>query len=134
MRLQHMLTQNFFLAALLFQYPAVTLRTCGSATDMRLLTRIMTHDVFFAALSFSDSSFKLKTYDYETISHNQQKAYCFQVNSSGTQFRASLVWTDPAGNPYGDAFLVNDLDLTVVDSSGAFFYGNGWRATTEVGA
>lgn len=87
-----------------------------------------------AALSFANSSFALETYDDKIIPHHQQKALCFRVTSSETQFRASLVWTDPAGSPYGGGrALVHDLDLTVVDTSNKFYYGNGWRVTTEVG-
>jgi hypothetical protein len=39
--------------------------------------------------------------------------------------RATLVWTDPPGNPAAGAKLVNDLDLIVTNlDTGEFYYGN----------
>lgn len=38
---------------------------------------------------------------------------------AAAQGRLTLVWSDPENTPYPPAALINDLDLTVVDSSGA---------------
>eukprot|EP01010_Urceolus_cornutus_P001267 NODE_17_length_3609_cov_184.315449_g13_i0.p1 GENE.NODE_17_length_3609_cov_184.315449_g13_i0~~NODE_17_length_3609_cov_184.315449_g13_i0.p1 ORF type:complete len:1157 (+),score=236.03 NODE_17_length_3609_cov_184.315449_g13_i0:57-3473(+) len=42
----------------------------------------------------------------------------------GDAFRATLVWTDPAGSSMAKWTLVNDLDLQVIDPQGRVHYGN----------
>jgi hypothetical protein len=72
----------------------------------------------------TESGFELATYDYVPVTHGQARTWCFDLLSNKTQFRASLVWTDPAGDPSADVVLVHNLDLTVVDAAGKFHYGN----------
>lgn len=50
---------------------------------------------------------------------------------AGSEFRASLVWTDHENNPLASTALWNDLDLEVRDPTGALVYeGNRINATT----
>ncbi len=55
--------------------------------------------------------------------------YGFEVGPN-IPFKATLVWTDPEATAAANPTLVNDLNLTVMDSSGTIFKGNvfnnGW--------
>jgi subtilisin-like proprotein convertase family protein len=51
------------------------------------------------------------------------------TNALASPLRVTLVWTDPPGNPAAGIALVNDLDLTVRDSTGSYFYvGNNFHS------
>ena len=43
-------------------------------------------------------------------------------NATNFPLRITLVWTDPPGNPAAGIALVNNLDLTVTDSTGTNIY------------
>ena len=54
------------------------------------------------------------------------------TNAEISSFRATLVWTDPPGNPAAAIKLVNDLDLIVTNlETGAIFYGNNIPVGTD---
>eukprot|EP00960_Hanusia_phi_P007827 223922-Hanusia_phi.AAC.4 len=71
----------------------------------------------------TDSNFVLKTFDRVQLSQGQVMQYCFSV-SGGSQFRATLVWTDPPGSMYASKALISDLDLVLIDADGSSHYGN----------
>ncbi|MCM2316452.1 MAG: S8 family serine peptidase, partial [Thermoanaerobaculia bacterium] len=48
---------------------------------------------------------------------------------AGREFRVTLVWSDPEGSMGAAVALVNDLDLSVTDSTGATFPGNSFNTT-----
>jgi hypothetical protein len=82
------------------------------------------------ALYFPGDQAKLSIVDVPSESGlaAQQTATQRLTVHSGTPLKIVLVWTDPAGVPRGvidpTPQLVNDLDLRVVDPSGATFLGN----------
>ena len=79
----------------------------------------------------SDSSFQLTAVDRVNIAEGQLLTWCFDVTDSSHNFRALIVWTDPAGDVYGDLALVHDLDLTVVDAAEAWHWGNARYVTDQ---
>lgn len=54
----------------------------------------------------------------ETITTGESRVYEFQVLPREFNFKATLVWDDPAGVPLAARALVNDLDLIVTDPNG----------------
>jgi hypothetical protein len=72
----------------------------------------------------------------ETFAYGQDDAvgtgdsltYTFKVTQTGTPFKATLTWTDPAASPGAARALVNDLDLRVVDPDGREYLGNDFQA------
>jgi hypothetical protein len=71
-----------------------------------------------AHLTFKDEATQLDT--------NQQEQTTVTVDASHTQLKATLVWTDPAGDT-----LQNDLDLIVVGASGEERHGNVAPGSTD---
>jgi len=59
--------------------------------------------------------------------------YQYSVNSAGSPFKVTLVWTDYPGSAGAAKTLVNDLDLKVTSPGGEVYYGNvfngGWSTT-----
>jgi hypothetical protein len=45
-----------------------------------------------------------------------------QIASSSEPLKATLVWTDPVASLTASNVLVNDLDLTIVDTDGVTYY------------
>ena len=86
-------------------------------------------------LTFADSPASLKSHFYNSvlITQGQNLARCFALagGTSPRSVKVTLVWTDPAGTAFGDAALVHDLDLVIVDPGGKFYYGNNFTTTTE---
>jgi len=61
----------------------------------------------------------------------QSQTRTFEVTSAGRTLplRATLVWTDPPGNPAAGVKLVNDLDLVVTNlDTGEVFFGNRFQS------
>ncbi|MFZ5652531.1 MAG: S8 family serine peptidase [Bacillota bacterium] len=54
------------------------------------------------------------------------KTYKIKVEDPGSPFKATLAWTDPAGDPQSKSALVNNLDLIVTAPDGREYYGNGF--------
>jgi len=84
-----------------------------------------------SALSFADSKFRSLPIDRQLLDHGSHYDVWFMTSAGSVDanLRASLVWTDPSGNPYAAKALVNNLDLsiTAVISPGPvrhYFYGN----------
>ncbi len=46
------------------------------------------------------------------------------VEAGEPRFRATLVYTDPPGNPAADYARINDMNLKVTSPSGTFYWGN----------
>jgi hypothetical protein len=57
----------------------------------------------------------------DRVSYKESKRFPFQMRSSG-EFKATLSWVDPAGNPSSGSSLVNDLDMVLVSESGKKYY------------
>jgi len=59
--------------------------------------------------------------------------YQFNISSSGSPFKVTLVWSDYPSTESASINLVNDLDLTVTAPGGAVYRGNvfsgGWSQT-----
>ena len=56
----------------------------------------------------------------------------FSTNAQQVPFRATLVWTDPPGNPNAAVKLVNDLDLIVSNTvTHVAYYGNNIPAQSD---
>ena len=60
-------------------------------------------------------------------------SYQYNIASSGSPFKVTLVWTDYPGSTTASKALVNDLDLVVTSPNGQVYYGNvfngGWSIT-----
>lgn len=89
----------------------------------------------------AESKFQFRHYDYQLVLNGQAQNWCFNTVTSDSNFRVTLVWTDPAGVTTGTQMLIHDLDLTVVDANGVFRYGNnllqnqetfGWQPVIDV--
>jgi hypothetical protein len=70
------------------------------------------------------AGFNLNVWDGVSLRDGKSWSVCLRVASAAEPLRATLVWTDPPGWPGAALILINDLDLTVVDADGAFWYGN----------
>ena len=64
------------------------------------------------------------------LATNNTAAYLFTVDTGGSSFKVTLVWSDYPSTESASVNLVNDLDLTVTSPSGAVYKGNffsgGW--------
>jgi len=62
----------------------------------------------------------------------QSRTHSFTVGAGTPEFRATLVFRDPPGNPASTKQRINDMDLTVLSPSGTLYYGNyGLRLSNE---
>ena len=90
-----------------------------------------------SALYFADSPFQAIYKDRETVTDGGHKLFCFRVGDStgaspdSQEFRVSLVWTDPPGDPMSFRPLINDLDLVVNGPDGTVSLGNTIKQTDE---
>lgn len=86
-------------------------------------------------LTFS-SARKIFIKDRAVISQGgTPQAVCVSVKSDAERLRATLVWTDPQGDPSRPFSLVNDLDLVVrSNQSGRLYYGNNFTSVSDGGA
>jgi subtilisin family serine protease len=57
----------------------------------------------------------------DSISNAKEKRYPFTLQNSG-EFKATISWIDPDGNPLANRALVNDIDIYLEDSSGERYY------------
>lgn len=76
-------------------------------------------------LMFSDSKFKLFTFDRKVINRNSEHTYCFRNKQANSPFKATITWYDPPASPTARILLVNDLDLDVT------YYTNGGTNRTR---
>jgi hypothetical protein len=72
--------------------------------------------------------------DGVTVTSGQTRAYPYQVSSSSTPLKVTLVWSDYPASPSSTKQLVNNLDLKLIAPNGTTLYlGNqfngGWSAT-----
>jgi len=58
------------------------------------------------------------------------KTYSIKVTDSAAPFKATLAWTDPAGDPSSKKILANNLDLLVTAPDGKTYAGNGFTKQT----
>jgi subtilisin family serine protease len=84
-----------------------------------------------SVLRFEESEFNLSVWSKEQVSDGGSRHYCLIVNPGATRLRVTVVWTDPPGTLGSNRILINDLDLSVVTSDGAFYYGNALTQWTE---
>jgi len=86
-----------------------------------------------SALEFEDSEFDAIYRDREVLSNGEHSVFCFNVGVGlpNQDFRVSIVWTDPPGDPSISRSLVNDLDLVVNGPNDAVFLGNTLKQTDE---
>ncbi|WP_319506853.1 putative Ig domain-containing protein [uncultured Methanolobus sp.] len=64
-------------------------------------------------------------YDSISINNGDSWSSTYDYVKSGQPVRATLVWTDYPSLPYEAKTLVNDLDLTITDSSDTYYGNNG---------
>lgn len=58
--------------------------------------------------------------------------YCIEVIRGGSEFKATLVWTDPPITPAANKLLVNNLDLAIVDADDNVWRGNmAWKNSKD---
>ena len=80
------------------------------------------------ALSFPESDHGLWVQDVpgaQGLSTGDTREYALTLQSGGVPLRVTLAWMDYPGLPAGGgAWLVNDLDLEVVDQNGTVYRGN----------
>ncbi len=63
--------------------------------------------------------------EYDTLQLGQAREYWVQIAPGTPEFRATMVYADPAALPAAAIHLVNDLDLKVTRvSDGTFWWGN----------
>ena len=63
--------------------------------------------------------------EYDALQLGDSKTYLIYIGPGVPEFRATMVYSDPAGMPSASTQLVNDLDLRVTRwSDGAFWWGN----------
>lgn len=60
----------------------------------------------------------------DRLTNLQVRTYQFNVLADSPEFRATLVYTDPAGVPNSTQHRINDLSLKVTAPSGTVFWGN----------
>jgi len=77
-----------------------------------------------SVLRFEESGFNLSVWNKEQVSDGGSRHYCLVVNPGASRLRVTVVWTDPPGTLGSNRILINDLDLSVVTSDSAFYYGN----------
>ena len=70
--------------------------------------------------------------DTQGIAESEERTYSIKVKNVQEPLRVTLVYSDYPGSPAVAKALVNDLDLTVQDSSGRVFYPNGLRERDDV--
>ncbi|HKR64876.1 MAG TPA: S8 family serine peptidase, partial [Thermoanaerobaculia bacterium] len=83
-------------------------------------------------LYFPGDARKLRVWDLpntDGMKTGESRTFTVSV-ATGQEFRATLVWTDPEGTPGAAKMLVNDLDLSVSNSSGTFL-GNVYNTTGD---
>eukprot|EP00744_Colponema_vietnamica_P003659 GILI01005574.1.p1 GENE.GILI01005574.1~~GILI01005574.1.p1 ORF type:complete len:1406 (-),score=381.11 GILI01005574.1:329-4021(-) len=62
----------------------------------------------------------------DKVSPNEKKHYCLRAlgNGGSSNIKATLVWSDPVAATNAYFQLVNNLDLTITDSTGRYVLGN----------
>ena len=95
--------------------------------------RVQLDQVLYLAGNASVPSTEVTVFSYDActlknlLSQGQNITYSFTITNTSRPFKAALVWTDPAANPMSAHALVNNLDLTVTESStGVLYYGNAY--------
>ena len=70
--------------------------------------------------------------DTQGVSEGEERTYAIKVNNTQEPLRVTLAYSDYPGSPAVAKALVNDLDLTVQDSSGRIFYPNGLHERDDI--
>jgi hypothetical protein len=109
---------------------------CGTATPYPIaqITRYRQGWGFPALDRLYDNRKKILVVDeYDTLQANQSRTYWVWVAPGTTDFRATMVYTEPPGNPAVSAQLVNDANLKVTHfASGLYWWGNNGLYTANV--
>ena len=110
-------------------FPSAALLKAALINGSRLTTEGPSENGF-GIIDLAGTVLALKDHNYlaadeaDGVGNRQEKTYTFQVNGAGGDFKATLVWTDPAPETGSAQALVNDLDLLVRTPDGRVFYGN----------
>ena len=79
-----------------------------------------------------DGRSRMQVYDEsDVISNLQTMSYIVNVTAADPEFRATLVFADPAGNPAASVHRINDLTLRVTDPGGTVYFGNNGLLTNN---
>ena len=82
------------------------------------------------SLYFSDDTRDVRVWDNQFgASTGDQFNLTFEVSGTTDPLTVTLVWTDPPAAMGASTALVNDLDLTVIDSNGNTYKGNVFKGT-----
>ena len=92
-----------------------------------------------SALRFADSGYDAIYKDRQVVANGGLELFCFRVGASAgadapparRDFRVTVVWTDPPGDPMSFRSLINDLDLVVHGPDDVQLYGNTLKQTDE---
>jgi hypothetical protein len=108
---------------------------CGTATPYPIaqITR-MAQGWGFPALDrlYAKHKRTLVVDEYDALQPNQSRTYWVWVAPGTAEFRATMVYTEPAGNPALSTQLVNDANLKVTRlANGRFWWGNNGLATAN---
>ena len=83
------------------------------------------------ALFFAGESRRLRIFDLPNASGIATEASVttqFVVTDPAEPLKLTLVWTDPAAQPFSGGAIVNDLDLELIAPGGTVYRGNQWTA------
>jgi hypothetical protein len=89
--------------------------------------RIVLDDVLYFAGDASGLRI-LDVPDASGIETGDERRVQFAVAAPDQPLKVTLAWTDPAGQPFSGAALVDDLDLRLTAPDGTQFRGNQWTA------
>ncbi len=62
--------------------------------------------------------------EWDVLKNLESKYYWFFVKAGEPQFRVTMIYPDPQGNPSSAIARINNLDLQVIAPNGTGFYGN----------
>ncbi len=68
----------------------------------------------------------------DVLQQFQSRSYSFNVGAGTPDLRATLVYTDPKGNPGSLPHRINDLSLTVIDPTGTVTYRGNFGLTAGI--
>ena len=114
-------------------------RSLGSRYDLQVQSSInlqgwglanLTNSIPALLTTQPETSWPIRFFDQSptnAVATGQRRSWdvTLSTNSQQLPFRATLVWTDPPGNPIAGIKLVNDLDLVVSNTAThKVYYGN----------
>lgn len=83
------------------------------------------------------NSLSSKEYKYEdetySLNTGQTQSFNYNIQSTNTPFKITLVWTDYPGSTVASKALVNDLDIKITSPTGKVYYGNDFTNPFDTG-